>query len=106
MIEPIQNFTTCFFSNIYVGGYRSFQSITHNYNKVRKEGVRIVPARASAIDRDKKQVMVGKQIIPYDRLAIAPGIDLKWDSVPGYSERGVADHAACLEARRRRRNCW
>ena len=86
MIEPIRQFTTCFFSNIYLGGYRSFQSITHNYDKVRKEGVRIVPALASAIDRDKKQVMVGKQSIPYDRLVIAPGIDLKWDSVPGYSE--------------------
>ena len=45
-----------------------------------------MPALASAIDRDKKQVMVGKQSIPYDRLVIAPGIDLKWDSVPGYSE--------------------
>ena len=86
MIEPNRQFTTCFFSNLYVGGYRSFQSITHNYDKVRKEGVRIVPALASAIDRDKKQIMVGKQSIPYDRLVIAPGIDLKWDSVPGYSE--------------------
>ncbi|HKS60128.1 MAG TPA: NAD(P)/FAD-dependent oxidoreductase, partial [Xanthobacteraceae bacterium] len=32
LIEPQKNFTTCFFSNIYVGGYRSFKSITHNYN--------------------------------------------------------------------------
>ena len=44
--------------------------------------------------------MVGKQSIPYDRLVIAPGIDLKFDSVPGYSEAAAADHAACLEARR------
>jgi NADPH-dependent 2,4-dienoyl-CoA reductase/sulfur reductase-like enzyme len=86
MIEPVRNFTTCFFSNLYVGGYRSFQSITHNYDKVRKAGVRIVPARATAIDRDKKRVMVGRQAIPYDRLVVSPGIDLKWDSVPGYSE--------------------
>jgi len=95
MIEPIQNFTTCFFSNLYVGGYRSFQSITHNYSKVRKEGVRIVAQRAGAIDRDKKRVMVGKQSIPYDRLLIAPGIDLKWDSVAGYSEAAaqVMPHA-------------
>src|SRR5688572_9459271 len=95
LIEPTQNFTTCFFSNIYVGGYRSFQSITHNYNKVRKEGVRVVHARANAINRDKKVVMVGKQAIPYDRLAIAPGIDLKWDSVEGYSEAAsqVMPHA-------------
>jgi sulfide dehydrogenase [flavocytochrome c] flavoprotein subunit len=36
LIEPQKSFTTCFFSNIYVGGLRSFQSITHNYDKVRK----------------------------------------------------------------------
>ncbi len=26
LIEPQKNFTTCFFSNIYVGGYRDFKS--------------------------------------------------------------------------------
>src|SRR6185295_12040135 len=42
LVEPQKKFTTCFFSNIYVGGYRSFQSITHGYDKVRKEGVKLV----------------------------------------------------------------
>jgi NADPH-dependent 2,4-dienoyl-CoA reductase/sulfur reductase-like enzyme len=69
-----------------VGGYRSFQSITHNYNKVKKEGVKVVHETATAIDRDKKQVVIGGKRIPYDRLVVAPGIDLKFDSVPGYSE--------------------
>jgi len=42
---------------------------------------------ATAIDRDKKQVVLaGGQRIPYDRLVVAPGIDIKFDSVPGYSE--------------------
>ena len=27
-------FTTCFFSNLYVGGFRSYASITHDYDKV------------------------------------------------------------------------
>jgi NADPH-dependent 2,4-dienoyl-CoA reductase/sulfur reductase-like enzyme len=86
LIEPQKNFTTCFFSNLYVGGFRNFQSITHNYDKVRKQGVSIVQAVATAVDRDKKQVVVGDKRIPYDRLVVAPGIDIKWDSVPGYSE--------------------
>jgi NADPH-dependent 2,4-dienoyl-CoA reductase/sulfur reductase-like enzyme len=87
LIEPQKNFTTCFFSNIYVGGFRSFKSITHTYDKVRKEGVKIVPEMAASIDRDKKEVVLaGGRRIPYDRLVVAPGIDLKWDSVPGYSE--------------------
>jgi NADH dehydrogenase FAD-containing subunit len=45
---------------------------------------------ATSIDRDKKQVAIaGGGSIPYDRLVIAPGIDLKWDSVPGYSEEAA-----------------
>ena len=96
-----KKFTTCFFSNIYVGGYRSFQSITHSYDKVRREGVKIVHEAAASIDRDKREVvLVGGKRIPYDRLVVAPGIDIKFDSVPGYSEAAAADHAACLEARR------
>jgi NADPH-dependent 2,4-dienoyl-CoA reductase/sulfur reductase-like enzyme len=87
LIEPQKSFTTCFFSNLYVGGYRDFKSITHNYNKVAKEGVKIVPAMATAIDREKKQVVLaGGRRLPYDRLVVAPGIDIKFDSVPGYSE--------------------
>lgn len=86
LIEPLKAFTTCFFSNLYVGGFRDYKSLTHNYDKVRKSGVKVVHALATAIDRDKKEVVVGKQRIPYDRLVVAPGIDLKFDSVPGYSE--------------------
>jgi sulfide dehydrogenase [flavocytochrome c] flavoprotein chain len=87
LIEPQRNFTTCFFSNIHVGGYRSFESITHSYDKVRQEGVKVVHEAAAAIDRDKKQVtLAGGGTVPYDRLVVAPGIDIKFDSVPGYSE--------------------
>jgi NADPH-dependent 2,4-dienoyl-CoA reductase/sulfur reductase-like enzyme len=37
---------------------------------------------------------------PYDRLVIAPGIDLKWDSVPGYSEAAAQIMPHCLETGR------
>ena len=85
-----------------------FQSITHNYDKVRKERrARSCTTLAASIDRDKKQVVLaGGQRIPYDRLVVAPGIDIKFDSVPGYSEAAARDHAACLEARRADRSSW
>ena len=87
LIEPSKTFTTCFFSNLYVGGFRDYNSLTHNYDKVRQSGVTVVHALASAIDRDKKEVAIeGGSRIGYDRLLVAPGIDLKFDSVPGYSE--------------------
>jgi NADPH-dependent 2,4-dienoyl-CoA reductase/sulfur reductase-like enzyme len=87
LVEPTKNFTTCFFSNLYVGGFRSFDSITHGYDKVARAGVRVVHEWASAIDRERKVVRLASGMrLPYDRLAVAPGIDLKWESVPGYSE--------------------
>jgi sulfide dehydrogenase [flavocytochrome c] flavoprotein chain len=87
LVEPGKHFTTCFFSNLYVGGFRSFESITHGYDNVARAGVRVVHEWASAIDRERKAVRLASGLrLPYDRLAVAPGIDLKWDSVPGYSE--------------------
>jgi sulfide dehydrogenase [flavocytochrome c] flavoprotein chain len=86
LIEPLKNFTTCFFSNLFVGGFRDLKSLRHNYD-LRKGGVNVVPVMASSIDRDKKQVwLAGGSRVQCDRLVVAPGIDLKWDSVPGYSE--------------------
>ena len=96
LIEPQKTFTTCFFSNLYVGGFRDYKSLTHNYEKVKKAGVKVVHAMATSIDRDKKQVILaGGRKVPYDRLLVAPGIDIKFDSVPGYSEAAaeVMPHA-------------
>lgn len=87
LIDPAKEFTTCFFSNLYVGGIRDFASITHNYDNVKKAGVKVVHSMATGVDRDKKEVVLaGGERVPYDRLVIAPGIDFKYDSVPGYSE--------------------
>lgn len=87
LIEPKQKYTTCFYSNLYLGGFRSFQSITHNYEAVRKRGVNVVTDKAIAVDAVAKTVTLerGGAALPYDRLVIAPGIDIKFDSVEGYS---------------------
>jgi sulfide dehydrogenase [flavocytochrome c] flavoprotein chain len=86
LVEPQKTYTTPFFSNLYVGGFRTLASITHMYDKVRQEGIAIAPAPATVIDRDNKDVILAGRRVPFDRLALAPGIDLKYDSVPGYSE--------------------
>lgn len=86
LVEPLDKFVTCFHSNLFLGGFRDFASITHPY-KLAPYGVKHVRQTASAIDRDKKQVRLADgSTLDYDRLVVAPGIDLKFDSVPGYSE--------------------
>jgi len=88
LVEPARRFTTCFHSNLYLGGFKSWEEITHSYDKIAKAyGIKHVRQRASAIDRDKKVVKFASgRTLSYDRLVLAPGIDLKYDSVPGYSE--------------------
>jgi NADPH-dependent 2,4-dienoyl-CoA reductase/sulfur reductase-like enzyme len=88
LVEPLQRFTTCFHSNLYLGGFRSFESITHSYDKSAKaNGFRHARTTANAIDRAKKTVrLANASTLAYDRLVVAPGIDIKFDSVPGYSE--------------------
>jgi NADPH-dependent 2,4-dienoyl-CoA reductase/sulfur reductase-like enzyme len=88
LVEPAREFTTCFFSNLYLGGLRSWESITHRYDALAsKYKVTMAHQMASAIDRDRKIVRLADGTeLAYDRVVVAPGIDLKYDSVPGYSE--------------------
>lgn len=97
LIEASDKYTTCFFSNLYLGGYRDMNSIVHSYDKLQSNyGITKVTGRAKSIDKEKKTVMMEDgTAIPYDRLVVAPGIDIIYDSVPGYSEEAaeIAPHA-------------
>lgn len=87
LIEPNARYQTCFHSNLYLGGVRDYASITHGYGGLKKHGVTVVGEKATKIDRDKKEVILASgRKLPYDRLVVSPGIDLKYDSVPGWSQ--------------------
>ncbi len=88
LVEPAKRFTTCFHSNLYLGGFKTWEEITHSYDKIAKAyGIKHVRLKATTIDREKKLVhFASGRSLPYDRLVLAPGIDIKFDSVPGYSE--------------------
>lgn len=87
LIEPTKKYYTCFFSNLYLGGVRDYESIGHTYEKLAFDyGINVVHDWAVGVDRDAKIVALSSGAkVPYDRLIISPGIDFKYDSVPGYS---------------------
>ena len=86
LIEPTRAYYTCFFSNLYIGGFRTLDSIGHSYGTLAASGVNVVHDWAVGVDGAGKTVELGSGVkIGYDRLVISPGIDLKYDSVPGYS---------------------
>jgi NADPH-dependent 2,4-dienoyl-CoA reductase/sulfur reductase-like enzyme len=87
LVEVNPTYTSCFYSNLYFGGFRTLPSLTHNYDGVRKLGVRMARATATGVDHSKKSVALsGGGRLAYDRLVLAPGIDFIWESVPGYSQ--------------------
>ncbi|MEM7777031.1 MAG: NAD(P)/FAD-dependent oxidoreductase [Pseudomonadota bacterium] len=87
LIEPSKRYYTCFFSNLYLGGFRSYDSIGRDYGKMATDhGVSVVHDWAADIDRTKKVVTLASGAsVPYDRLVVSPGIDINYESVPGYS---------------------
>ena len=97
LIDAAEKFTTCFFSNLYLGGYRDFESITHGYDKLESGyGIKKITAYAKSVDKAAKTVTLADgSTVPYDRLVVSPGIDLIFDSIEGYSEEAaeIAPHA-------------
>ncbi|MDF3814385.1 MULTISPECIES: NAD(P)/FAD-dependent oxidoreductase [Rhodopseudomonas] len=86
LVEINRTYVTPFTSNLYLGGLKDFQSLTFGYDALAARGVRMVFDAVTAIDRDAKMVRTaGGAALPYDRLVISPGIDFRWDAVPGYS---------------------
>ncbi|MEE9428241.1 MAG: FAD-dependent oxidoreductase, partial [Paracoccaceae bacterium] len=86
LIEPTRVYYTCFFSNIYLGGFRDMSSIGHSYGTLAaKYGINVVHDWAVGVDRDAKTVsLAGGSTIGYDRLVISPGIDFVDGAVAGW----------------------
>ena len=86
LVEPTRSYYTCFFSNLYIGGFRELSSIAHSYGKLASDyGINVVHDWAVGIDRDAKTVsLAGGGSLPYDRLILSPGIDFVDGAVPGW----------------------
>ena len=87
LVEASKRYYTCFFSNLYLGGVRNYGSIGHNYYGLAvNHGVNMVHEWATSVNGAEKKVYLGNgNTLSYDKLVISPGIDLKYDSIEGYS---------------------
>jgi NADPH-dependent 2,4-dienoyl-CoA reductase/sulfur reductase-like enzyme len=87
LVEQQARYTTCFYSNLYLAGWRDFASLVHGYDGLGAAGVRQIQARAVGVDPVAKSVRLESgERIAYDKLVVAPGIDLRYGSIAGYGE--------------------
>jgi sulfide dehydrogenase [flavocytochrome c] flavoprotein chain len=104
LIEANPIYSSSFFSNLYLGGFRTLESLNHGYAGLRKLAVKVVQDYATDVDTTKKVVTTrGGRSYPYDRLVLSPGIDIKYDSINGYSRDAAAllPHAYNTDARQK-----
>jgi sulfide dehydrogenase [flavocytochrome c] flavoprotein chain len=86
LVEESQTFTACPFSNEVIAGLRDLEAQQFGYTKI-ADDVTVTFAQATALDPQARTVTLGGGTrLPYDRLVLAPGIDLRFDSVPGYTQ--------------------
>lgn len=96
LVEPTRTYFTCFFSNLYLGGFKEISDIGHTYGTIAASGVNVIHDWAVDVDRDAKTVtLAGGATLPYDKLILSPGIDFVDGAVEGWdiSAQNAMPHA-------------
>ncbi|HET7887890.1 MAG TPA: NAD(P)/FAD-dependent oxidoreductase [Bradyrhizobium sp.] len=87
LVEANRTFTACPFSNEVIAGLREIDAQQFGYEKIASLGVTIVVQSATKVDPQARTVgLADGTSLPYDRLVLAPGIDMRFDALPGYDE--------------------
>jgi NADPH-dependent 2,4-dienoyl-CoA reductase/sulfur reductase-like enzyme len=89
LVESSATYTACPFSNAVVAGLRDLKAQQFNYQNL-PDGIVFARTTATAVDPTVRSVTLADgSRLPYDRLVLAPGIDIRWDGLPGYNELAV-----------------
>ena len=90
LVEPNATFTACPFSNGVLAELRELKQQQFTYDKVEQDGVALAKQAATAVDAQAKSVTLANgTTLPYDRLIMAPGIEVRFDALPGYDVRAA-----------------
>lgn len=84
LVEQNAQFISCPQSNMVLSDSRQLTQLTRNYRSISLEGnLKFRQARVEAIDIERQKVFLASgDRLNYDRLIIAPGIELVYDNLP------------------------
>jgi sulfide dehydrogenase [flavocytochrome c] flavoprotein chain len=87
LVEWGRAFVACPFSNEVIVGLRDLDAQIFGYRRIAAEGVTVVHQAAAAVDGNARIVSLDdNEKLTYDRLVLAPGVDLRFDALQGYDE--------------------
>ena len=85
LVEPKGLYTACPFSNLVLGGQRRIVEQQFSYAGLVRAGVRLHTQNAVDLDADRQFVVLGDGTrLNYDRLVVAPGIEVHAQALRGY----------------------
>lgn len=86
LVTPRQSFATCPFSNLVVAGLRDMRDITQGYTALNVNyDVDVRYGSVQVIDAPGKTLTLDDGVrLSYDRLIVAPGIEILYDRIQGY----------------------
>jgi NADPH-dependent 2,4-dienoyl-CoA reductase/sulfur reductase-like enzyme len=97
LVERDAAFVSCPMSNLVLAGSKAIADVTVSYSALGSRGVRVVHDSATAVDPQRRRVMLAHGAdVAYDRLILAPGIEFFFDRVNGLG--GDAARATFLHA--------
>ena len=87
LVEPNRIFTACPFSNEVIAGLRDIEAQQFGYDRIAADGVTVIAQAATKVDPQARTVgLADGTSLPYDRLVLAPGVDMRFDALEGYDE--------------------
>lgn len=91
LIEPNDKFVSCPISNWVLGGLKTMDDITMGYDNLPKRGIKMVKDYVVGVDTNQRVLKLkGGSTISYDRLVLAPGVEIMTDFVKGFREAEAA----------------
>lgn len=93
VIEKASQFVSCPMSNLVLGGSKSINDLTFNYDLVQKKhDIQWVRDEVMSIDTDAQKVMMKRGEMRYDRLIIAPGVDFDYGHLTALAAPQAQQH--------------
>lgn len=91
LVEQSKTFIACPFSNNVIAGLRGIEAQEFGYDKIAAGGVTVAVQAATSVDTTARTIgLADGTSLPYDRLVLSPGVDLRFDALQGYDEAAAA----------------